>query len=56
MNSFVSNALETHGVALELVHAKSAAAFINVVVTWGKVVNVKNPFKGIGIRKPCKTH
>lgn len=46
INPFVSNALETRGAALKLVQAQSTADFINIIVTWWKVVNVKSPFKG----------
>lgn len=42
-NPFVSSALETRGTALNISQSTSTARFIDIVVTWWKIVNVKTP-------------
>nr|CAH7769842.1 unnamed protein product [Callosobruchus chinensis] len=49
-NSFVSEALLTCGVNIN--HSKSTADFINIILKWWRIVNVKTPFKGKRINDP----
>ncbi|XP_077498110.1 uncharacterized protein LOC144108803 [Amblyomma americanum] len=46
INSFVSNALRTRGSVLKIPIADSTALFIDIVLAWWRIVNVKTPHKG----------
>ncbi|XP_072144652.1 uncharacterized protein [Dermacentor andersoni] len=50
INEFVSNALRTHGSALKIAQAESTALFIDIILTWWRIVNVKDPCKGQRLR------
>ncbi|XP_077484882.1 uncharacterized protein LOC144094883 [Amblyomma americanum] len=50
INQFVSNALRTHGSAFKIPQAESTALFIDVILTWWQIVNVKTPCKGQRLR------
>lgn len=44
-SSFVSEALRTRGVDLQIELSATTAGFIDIIVKWGKIVNVKSPNK-----------
>lgn len=46
-NEYVITALTELGKKHELVHCDTTAAYINIILQWWKIMNVKNPRKGI---------
>ncbi|KAH6933178.1 hypothetical protein HPB50_012786 [Hyalomma asiaticum] len=46
INPFVSNAIRTNGSEFKITHAESTALFIDIILMWWRVVNVKTPCKG----------